>query len=475
MTKNDINSHRAWVGIWFFVSACGGPNFVAGTNGGLRDADALPKVPVELTLTVNGVADSLAISADSVVRVAWASKNASSCEITGNGEKWSTLSDEQDTRVSSDTDFVAVCKGSDEDVATKRVTVSVDHNAVFLVGAGQNDKLEGAHVSRPLAVYFVVDITGSMAIPITTIKDGIREFVDRLKEKNYEPRIGMIPFRDDAPRHGVVGESGVEPFDLSADVDAFKAYVSSLEANGGGDAEEAALMGVEYALTDILTFEKRPDALKVVFVTTDYPGHHGAVGTPRDCSLTTTLNRFQSLPASDKKLVKFFYATDVLPDSCGGFTTAESQMQTLLGSMFSETESPLATRGGKVSWPLDKPNDLVTTFADMIDQTAPDIDLTCINQSVAVYSGAEKITDWSASNLVAVFQDYKSSGKHAIRRDLGQADVDRFKDKDAHLTATAHRCCVSNQAAANADFSKCLLEKDVTGIPVEFTEASPVM
>jgi hypothetical protein len=94
--------------------------------------------------------------------------------------------------------------------------------------------------SPAVDILFVVDVTGSMQFAITGIRDGLKEFVERLSRNRIDSRVGLIAFRDRL--------AGEEPellsFDgesFTKDVELFVDQMQHLKADGGGDNPESAL------------------------------------------------------------------------------------------------------------------------------------------------------------------------------------------------------------------------------------------
>ena len=50
-------------------------------------------------------------------------------------------------------------------------------------------------VKRPVDIFFLVDISGSMQANVNTIKENILTFIE--KSSGLDPRVGLIPFIDE--------------------------------------------------------------------------------------------------------------------------------------------------------------------------------------------------------------------------------------------------------------------------------------
>jgi hypothetical protein len=116
-------------------------------------------------------------------------------------------------------------------------------------------------------VLFVLDLTGSMQFAIDGVKDGIRNFADKLEEKRIDVRIGLIAFRD-------IVDDGEMPYELrfgdkrepfTKDYQAFRDQVRRLRANGGGDDPESSLQALDLAARQPF----RQDASPVLVLITD--------------------------------------------------------------------------------------------------------------------------------------------------------------------------------------------------------------
>ena len=102
-------------------------------------------------------------------------------------------------------------------------------------------------------IVMCIDATGSMAPIIDEVKSNAmsfyQKFLDSMEENEKEVaqlRIKVIAFRD----YGCDAEPMKESqfFTLPDDNEAFKAFVSGIEAQGGGDAPENALEAIALAL-----------------------------------------------------------------------------------------------------------------------------------------------------------------------------------------------------------------------------------
>jgi len=119
----------------------------------------------------------------------------------------------------------------------------------------------------PLDIVFVLDVTNSMDPQIQGIRNGIGQFVQALRDRELEARIGMVAFRD------IIFDD--VPFELlkfkgehfTTDTNAYSTEVGKLKAMGGGDDPESSLD----AIVKAANYPFRADALKILLLVTDEP------------------------------------------------------------------------------------------------------------------------------------------------------------------------------------------------------------
>lgn len=117
--------------------------------------------------------------------------------------------------------------------------------------------------SHAIDVVFAVDTTGSMEHLIDGAKRTVWSIATHIRQTdpNASLRIGLVAYRD-------VGEDYVtKPFQLTTDLDAVYAELSTYGAAGGGDRPEDVAAG----LRDALAMRWRAGAKKLVFVVGDAP------------------------------------------------------------------------------------------------------------------------------------------------------------------------------------------------------------
>ena len=134
-------------------------------------------------------------------------------------------------------------------------------------------------------IVMCVDVTAGMSLVLDEIKENVLSiypiFVDEMEKENRkikQLRLKIIAFRD----YGCDDEPMVEsPFyTLPDQTDAFKSFVASLEAKGGGDGPKNALEAIALALkSDWTTGGSR--RRHVIFVFSDSPAL--PLGARSDC------------------------------------------------------------------------------------------------------------------------------------------------------------------------------------------------
>ncbi|XP_043996630.1 von Willebrand factor A domain-containing protein 7-like [Gambusia affinis] len=106
--------------------------------------------------------------------------------------------------------------------------------------AGDRGFLQMMGLFKGRALCFCVDTTGSMGNDIEAVRIVTSMIIDSKVGTEDEPSIYiLVPFND--PEFG--------PLLQTTDPDVFKSYINSLTPNGGGDAPEMSLSGLQLALT----------------------------------------------------------------------------------------------------------------------------------------------------------------------------------------------------------------------------------
>lgn len=157
-------------------------------------------------------------------------------------------------------------------------------------------------------VIFCVDCTGSMGGMLSTIKENALSFYSDMKEKCLaygkeitSMRIKVIAFRD-LPDTPAYEES---PFYLMpVQAQSFKAFVSNLSANGGGDAPEIAYDALGLAINSAWLNES--DVHQVIILWTDAPSHPLTSAVPGPASFQQMTSDWDTkMNSYGKRLILF--------------------------------------------------------------------------------------------------------------------------------------------------------------------------
>uniref|UniRef100_A0AC34RLJ1 VWFA domain-containing protein n=1 Tax=Panagrolaimus sp. JU765 TaxID=591449 RepID=A0AC34RLJ1_9BILA len=103
--------------------------------------------------------------------------------------------------------------------------------------------------ARFVQLCFLIDATGSMQPHIDGVKDSIKKIVNVLLEQRYNQeaivkkmQLAMVAYRD------YNDKKQFEELQFTDSVEDFKTFCQRIEANGGGDACEDVLGGLDHAL-----------------------------------------------------------------------------------------------------------------------------------------------------------------------------------------------------------------------------------
>ena len=128
----------------------------------------------------------------------------------------------------------------------------------------------------PVDFMFIVDITGTMQSHINGVKDNIEGFVDALRTRGIEYRLGLVLFSDFVERS----------YQPTSDVKEFLSWLAKVYASGGFDEKENALE----AIKDVTRAKWMPSANRVAVIITDAPYHQfGEKGNGRTYMTTETI------------------------------------------------------------------------------------------------------------------------------------------------------------------------------------------
>lgn len=145
----------------------------------------------------------------------------------------------------------------------------------------------GADGVVPLDVLFLLDATGSMGDEIDRLKTSIDSIAARVDALAGQPdvRFAMTLYRDD-------GDAFVTAtHDFTDDVQAFRAALADVLADGGGDYPEALDEGLAEALT-LPAWRDPASTVQLVFLVADAPPQVGRqVQQPYDESIRTAIGR----------------------------------------------------------------------------------------------------------------------------------------------------------------------------------------
>ena len=130
------------------------------------------------------------------------------------------------------------------------------------------DRPGGVAGSVPVDILFLLDATGSMGDEIDRLKTTIDTVAQRVAALDAQPdlRFAMTLYRDE-------GDSFVTAtHDFTGDVDAFRAALAEVEADGGGDMPEAFDEGLAAALGEP-AWRDPAETVQLVFLVADAPPH----------------------------------------------------------------------------------------------------------------------------------------------------------------------------------------------------------
>lgn len=128
----------------------------------------------------------------------------------------------------------------------------------------------------PVDFVFLVDVTGTMQQYINGVKNNVETFVQALRTRGIEYRLGLILFSD-------INEKVYQP---TSDVKVFLSWLNTVYATGGFDEKENALEAIRQATRT----EWNPAANRVAVIITDAPYHQfGEKGNGRTYMTTETM------------------------------------------------------------------------------------------------------------------------------------------------------------------------------------------
>ncbi len=132
-----------------------------------------------------------------------------------------------------------------------------------------------------LFLCFIIDTTGSMSGTINGVKSSIQAFADSFAGRPVT--WAGVEYGDATPLDGSVSwDTSRTKFDPSTDLNAFKAWIDTLHATGGGDAAENpldAMMETKLAAPNGYGWRIPADAARYYIVLTDVGAHERGDGT----------------------------------------------------------------------------------------------------------------------------------------------------------------------------------------------------
>jgi len=146
--------------------------------------------------------------------------------------------------------------------------------------------LAAAPAAADLDAVFVLDTTGSMGGELREVQERVRQLaVDLALARDGERlRWGIVAFRDRGDDYVT------KPFDLTEDVGAAEAFLTSLDANGGGDGPESVVAAVETALFG-MSWNRADGVDRQIFLIGDAPPHLDYADDPEPEELVAEARR----------------------------------------------------------------------------------------------------------------------------------------------------------------------------------------
>lgn len=406
----------------------------------------------KVQLTVNDSPSDLVLSGAGPVNVAWSSSNADSCDIAVSGQKLrvgAAGSGSLIANVQRTVEIQAECRDIQGNVDADSVVVKLEFQRKITFSPGYFDVIAGNKTRRPVSIMFALDVTGSMSGQIQTVKNGVQDFVNQLYARGFEPRIGVVPFRDSVPETGPTTEVPEGRLELTSNVEEVIRFVSGLKATNGGDANEASLAAIRASMASLRVQETRPDAIKIIMVVTDQAGHDG---TLRNCAIDPVVNQFSMLTEDEQKSFKLFYSTPAIGTACSGYSDGSRQMSDLLSKILTAEES-VANRGGLIPWPFANSN-LVNDVVLMLEKVNPDIDLACLNTRVKLSISGEVNYLEELKDLSGSLRQLESGANQWLARTFTAEEFEAINAGEGKLEV--QQCCFSKAAARAGVFNSCL-------------------
>jgi hypothetical protein len=170
-------------------------------------------------------------------------------------------------------------------------TFTVEGASVDAAGGGSADlvvdRAGGADGTVALDVLFLLDATGSMSDEIDRLKSSIDSVAARVDALAAAPdvRFGMTLYRDEGDQFVTAS------YDFTDDVEAFRAALADVVADGGGDYPEALDEGLAEALAEP-AWRDPASTIQLVFLVADAPPQVARqVATPYPASIAEAIGR----------------------------------------------------------------------------------------------------------------------------------------------------------------------------------------
>ena len=301
---------------------------------------------------------------------------------------------------------------------------------------------------EPVAIMFLLDVTGSMSSYINVVKENVIAFAGKLKTLGFNNlKIGFISFRD----------SIVQIYNFTDNISGFQSAVSGQRADAGGDSPEAGLLAIQKA-ADIFSGDSSLSSyLKIMVFISDTLQHFQNNITPRDCSINSTVNKLNSLsPIMRKKTKLFFSVPDTKVVTCSDYSIPKFQLEELLSRVFTTVE--LSKRGGYLGWEFNQDslmNKLPTELVNISESQVP-----CLIDKVEFNLDGHSID--CPTSYKRQYQLYLSGNEtQAIIKD--EDIVQAVKDgKITGGTVNVTQSCFSTSSAENFQFSSPIKTQTVS-------------
>lgn len=313
--------------------------------------------------------------------------------------------------------------------AGKGLNISLDP-VRRIVSTGSTDQM-------PIDVYFVLDVTGSMQINITSIRNNIQKFASRMVDKKYDARFALVPFRD----------SVLPIVSPTSDAMDFAEKVGMQDADGGKDPNEAALAGLKKAIETIKD-TKSPEAYAAVVVITDNPGHMGVSTT--NCDISPIVDILNNLDEGLQEKVKIYASVESSSAvGCSGYSTPRDQFQEIVDRSLDRV--PYLQRGKiDLTYPFEEAA-IIEELIPAISKTIPNKELVCLPSEAKISSQGTEISNWKNGDLGESYKRYINSTKVFWTDVIKDGELEKYDGKTLDLLIK--RCCVTQYKAAAGNFS----------------------